>query len=154
MLIIVRGASGSGKSYFADVLKKVLKTDLHFEADMFFETSKGYYWKPKLLPIAHQWCLANATEACFDNEKHVIVSNTFIHEKHVQPYIEMAMMLGMKYVVVRVMGEFENQHNVPTQVVENMRKSLELIEGEYVVDNNSQNGIENMKTVIADIMDK
>jgi len=134
-LIIVRGVPGSGKSTFANLildrihcLSKIhprMKTVDHFEADQFFYKKYGKYeWKKEELSLAHAWCHLS-TECSMMRENHVIVSNTFVKNDHIEPYIELAKKFGYNWVVVRATGKFDNVHNVPAEVVKRMENQIE-----------------------------
>ena len=123
-LIILRGVPGSGKSTYAKNLIKYLTdvgfTAVSYEADTYFYDKDGNYnWNPDLLNNAHMWCQHRVSEALMTHD-FVIVANTNIDRKSVQKYIKIAKECNAEYVVLRLGTRFQNVHEVPAEVVENM----------------------------------
>jgi tRNA uridine 5-carbamoylmethylation protein Kti12 len=131
-LIIVRGIPGSGKSTYAKNLMKLLGTEPeHFEADMFF--GKEYKFDYKYLSDAHKWCQAQTAFALFNN-KDVIVSNTFIKNKEIKPYYEIALRYEVDFEIFNLMTEYGSIHGVPVEVIDKMRNNFKPISTkEYIV---------------------
>lgn len=133
-LMIIRGVQGSGKSTLAGMLmewatapwEETSESWRHFEADMYFidPTTKEYKFKPEELGQAHRWCEYNVNEA-MKNGKNVIVSNTFVKRKEMQPYIEMAQQHGYTVQEIICRGRFKNTHGVPEEKVESKRQAFE-----------------------------
>lgn len=63
----------------------------------------------------------------------VIVANTNIDRKSVKKYIKIAKECNAEYVVLRLGTHFQNVHEVPADVVENMATKMVDIEGEKIV---------------------
>ena len=60
-LYLIIGVPGSGKSTYAKELADKLTYTLGYtpkiyEADMYFNRSGNYQWKPEYLGHAHKWC--------------------------------------------------------------------------------------------------
>lgn len=98
MLILVRGASGSGKTYLAERLLQTIPNSAWFETDKFFMKDGKYQFIPNKVPDAHAWCQAGVHDAFLKNVQTIIVSNTFCNYWEMRPYVEMA--LASKYKVM------------------------------------------------------
>ena len=129
-LVLVRGASGSGKSTFVG---KEYPNHVHLETDMYWYDDKGdYNFDPTKLKTAHEWCQRETLNALKDG-KNVVVSNTFIKKWEIEPYINMAKELGIPYKIYRMTAQYDNVHGVPLKVVKRMRDTIEPIDGETIV---------------------
>jgi predicted kinase len=124
-MVLVRGVSGSGKSTFS----KQLSDFKHFEADMFFMKNGVYQFDGARLGAAHGWCQNSVLESLKGGDK-VIVSNTFTTHREIKPYVDMAKLLGVSFMVVKCVGKWQNEHNVPEEVLEKMRGRWQDYEGE------------------------
>ena len=113
-LILVRGASGSGKSTYA----RSLGIPDHFEADMWFHRGGTYAYDPTMLPEAHGWCLDQATKA-MEAGRDVVVANTFTRLWEMATYKEVAERLGITVEEVTMTGTYQNVHGVPEDRVRN-----------------------------------
>lgn len=116
-LVIIRGASGSGKTTCAmtHFAKYIL-----VEADMYRFQGGEYVFDPKDNHTPHEWCFSRVKgllEAGFP----VVVANTFTKLWEMDRYLE----LYPNAKVVHCEGEYDNTHNVPLFAVERMRKSFE-----------------------------
>lgn len=129
VLYIVRGVPGSGKSTFAKSLGGT-----HFEADMFFMKDGEYKFDMTKIKDAHKWCQDSVNTAMIMNNtaglnKTIIVSNTFTQEWEMKPYFEMADLHGYKVfsIVVENRHGGVNEHNVPEEVLTNMKNRFEIV---------------------------
>ena len=138
-LYIIRGIPGSGKSTYAEMLKKDLWEEGHdvarFEADDYWMKDGQYKIDLKRLPMAHQWCFDKTFNAFTKGCDTVIVSNTFTTMKEMSPYINEAKNRNLEIVVYRMGNEFKNVHNVPEEVIEKMKARFEDYENEIVIKN-------------------
>lgn len=126
-LTLIRGLPGSGKSTLARALKGLSFGAKHFEADQFFTTPNGVYrFDATKLPDAHKWCFDRAKEAIMRGHHNVIVSNTFTTKKEMQPYVELADVLGANLQIILCQADFGSTHNVPEHVIENMKQRFEV----------------------------
>lgn len=139
-LILIRGIPGSGKSTYSNKIRAHLikfgydpNDIIQCEADMFFEDDEGNYnWDESKLGIAHKTCFNNAKNA-LSNHKIAIVSNTFVTRKSLKPYIKLASEMNAEVEVYRCTGNYQNVHNVPPEVVDNMRENFLPFDGEKIV---------------------
>lgn len=133
-LIIIRGVQGSGKTTIAEDLlysgnSGCYDHDLpwvHVEADMFFVDPITYEYKFDGTKIgqAHRWC-EHKVHSNMEDGKNIIVSNTFVKKKEMQPYIEMAEQHGYTVQEIICRGRFANTHGVPEEKVEGKRQAFE-----------------------------
>lgn len=122
-LILIRGLPGSGKSTLAK--KMINDTTRHFEADMFFTQQGGeYLFVQKYIKDAHQWCQGQ-TAYWLSRGFDVVVSNTFIRQWEMDAYKEMAKRHGARLEIHVVNGEYGSIHNVPEEVIEQMKLNWE-----------------------------
>lgn len=128
-LILVRGASGSGKSTFS---KKEFPDYNHYEADMYFYKNGIYTFDPSRLSLAHKWCQAS-TRVALEDGKNAIVSNTFIMLWEIQPYIDMANELNIPVTIYRSNNEYQNTHGCPDNIVARMKSRIEDIPNEILI---------------------
>ena len=127
-LYLIRGVSGSGKSSLAQCLLNSGVVAAIHEADSYFtQEDGGYVFNPSKLGQAHSLCQANAFED-LKAGKSVAVSNTSTTEKEVAVYQQMAEELGAKFVslVVESRHSGKNQHGVPEEKLEQMRKRFSV----------------------------
>jgi tRNA uridine 5-carbamoylmethylation protein Kti12 len=123
-LIIIRGIPGSGKTTKALELKKTIPECFHFEADSYFMKNGVYKFDPSKLGPAHCLC-QSLTKNCLREGYSVIVSNTGITKKEVQPYLNMAKELNIPVEIIIMRGEFQNVHGVPEEKLQSMRERFE-----------------------------
>lgn len=92
LLIIMRGVSGSGKSYRANQLSDGDESVI-CSADYFFgKTTEEYVanWRAELLGTAHRVCQANVRDRMQKRAPLVIVDNTNTRLAEMMPYFDMA----------------------------------------------------------------
>ena len=137
-LIIVRGAPGSGKTTFANRLLNRCPTSVktgrgivHWENDQFFMKNGKYEWSRERLSEAIEWCNNQVVQSLMRGAT-VIVANTFIKHVHMAELINAADSFGIPQVVFRMTGEHKDIHNVPRDIVENMRANMEEYEYEIL----------------------
>lgn len=127
-LFIIRGCAGSGKSTLAKFLVGD-KDYCHKEADMYFVDRLGNYkFYPTKLRDAHEWCRSEIEFAMKYDHSPVVVSNTFTQEWEMEPYYELAKKYGYRVhsVVVEKRHEGVNQHGVPQEKLEQMKKRFTI----------------------------
>mgnify|MGYP003611165776 CR=1 FL=1 len=122
-LILIRGIPGSGKSTMAKVLSKA--GFKWFEADTYHLNSEGdYCFDRTKVKAAHSWCQSETRKA-LEAGNNVVVSNTFTQLWEMAPYFDMAKTLGIEPNVYVAQGNWKNVHNVPDDVIANMRNRWE-----------------------------
>jgi len=131
MMILMQGASGSGKSTVAKELAVVHNAVVYSTDDIFAETGT-YIFNPKLLGINHRKNLDRTVEA-LKAGKNVIVDNTNTQRWECKPYVEAAIQLGHEVKFVRCEGNYKNVHGVPDDKVKQMRNRLEELTVENVM---------------------
>jgi predicted kinase len=128
-LVLIRGLPGSGKStaarqYFSDCI--------HLEADMYFTSPQGeYIYDASKIKQAHAWC-QESTRIFLNNNKNVVVSNTFTTRKELDFYITYANENNIPYVVFRMKNNYGSIHNVPQEVINRMSLRFEDVEKELL----------------------
>ena len=136
-LILIRGIPGSGKSTLAKMLLQGYP-GAHFEADQYFMQDTEYRFDVNRLHLAHRWCQDQARlwlEGAVYGEV-VIVSNTFTTLKELKPYFKIARDLNITPQVITCHGTWQNEHNVPADVLTKMQDRFEYdISRLYETDN-------------------
>ena len=128
-LLIVRSAPGGGKTVFVN---KMFPNILHLENDMFHYHGGEYEYNQYKMRDAINWCVRTCEDA-LRNSFDVVVSNTFTRKTFVDSYKRLAEKYGAKFTVYRMMGNFNNIHNVPQNVLDNMKANFEDYDGEIKV---------------------
>lgn len=119
-LYIIRGLPGSGKSTLARHLSSMWDC-AYYEADQYFETDEGeYVFDSRYIKIAHKECYENVIRDLNEN-KHVIVANTFTTYKELSKYIDFALANDHYVIVTHCTGNYDSIHDVPAATVERMR---------------------------------
>ena len=129
-LTIVRGHPGAGKSTFA---KHAFPSALLLENDMFLMENGGYKWSPERVKAAVSLCMKMAKMA-LENGSDVVIANTFTKLRYIEAYSKLASEVGASFKVYRCNDSFKNVHNVPDNIVQNFKDSMEDFPGEVLVD--------------------
>jgi predicted ABC-type ATPase len=125
-LVILRGASGSGKSTFAEFLKSLGGFSHHFETDNYFYVDGVYKFDPKKLGENHAKCFADFQKAINNNDGNVILSNTSCKIWEFKKYKDYAESKGFRVFVLAMSQQFQNTHGVPEEKVAQMKKNFEF----------------------------
>lgn len=158
-LFAVRGIPGSGKSTFAEKLKNAIErksalvsgpyTNVEcFENDEFFidlETGE-YRFDRELCPIAAEWTIGRVAHTLhLKKNTPCIVANTFTTFNEIRPYMNLAGYFRKWLVVFRMENDFPNVHNVPADVIDQMKKRLAgaPFKGEIIVNKDNCDQIVN-----------
>ncbi len=135
-LILVRGASGSGKSTIATLLSSdrmrhsyVISTD-----DFFMDLNGEYNFIPSLLSENHGKCMTKVEDIMKENGltkewSRIIVHNTFTEEWEMQHYQYLANKYNYKIhtIIVENRHKSENIHHVPKEVVEAQKERFSIV---------------------------
>lgn len=139
-IYLVRGAPGSGKTTFANLLKRDFDELLEngkrvcgmtaiFETDNFFkdQVNGRYLFDADLLETAHNWNIAEVVRFCRDYpECPCIVANTFSRIREMHPYENIARIFNRDVRYFRMMNTcYHNVHDVPATVVYKIQKRFE-----------------------------
>jgi len=126
-LILLRGLPGSGKSTFARLISHAGAG--HIEADMFFMKDGEYKFDASRLKDAHNRC-HDVVEDWMNpgGFETIIVSNTFTQEWEMEYYYKLAEQYGYRVhsLIVENRHEGINEHNVPEETLEKMKKRFEV----------------------------
>jgi tRNA uridine 5-carbamoylmethylation protein Kti12 len=124
-LTLIRGMPGSGKTTLGQKLSLVTRSSEQIETDMFFYDQEGNYnFDPKKLHEAHEWCRKMCL-VLLEKNRSVIVSNTFITVKELEPYFYLASRFNIVPNIITCQSQFENIHNVPESTLNKMKEEFE-----------------------------
>lgn len=129
MIVVIRGLPGAGKSTYA---KKHFPNALILENDMFHIRGGMYSFDSRRQQEAVEWCIAMATMSALKGMD-VVVANTFVHRKYIETYRRLAEATNQWFKVIRLETQYGSIHNVPENVLKNMREGFEDWEGEEIV---------------------
>ena len=116
-IMIIRGLPGSGKTTFANKVKK--DNEVVVEADQFHMIDDEYIYRPEMAGRAHEWCQSQV--AYFLNQgKSVLVANTFITARTLVPYYEIAKEFNVDFKIKTMDTQYNNIHDVPEDVLNRM----------------------------------
>jgi predicted kinase len=124
ILYLLRGVSGSGKTFAAETLGCPV-----FSADDFFTQDGDYNFDPSFLSSAHKFCQDNVKDHMgYEFVDKIAVANTFTREWELGAYYLMAKQFG--YTVISMIVENRhggtNSHGVPESKVQKMRDKFEI----------------------------
>ncbi|MDO4431054.1 MAG: hypothetical protein Q4B95_07165 [Lonepinella koalarum] len=145
-LIIVRGHSGSGKTTFAlnkisEFLQQYPQADIfHIENDHFLMENGQYCWTEERFKRAKKLAWEKLQKAFHIVEKSsrdilIIISNVGVNVAEIDRTLARAKALNMQTEIYRMTNFFQNQHNVPVEIVQSMYQSLceYPIKGEIII---------------------
>ena len=120
-LIILRGLPDSNKD---ELVKDLFVNFTQFEADMFFMNNGVYSYNFKELDSAHKWC-QQAVKKVLINGSNVIVTNTFVRQWELVPYLRIAKELDIEVEIITATGRGKNKTKVPQPTINKMRRNWE-----------------------------
>ncbi|KAE8629428.1 hypothetical protein XENTR_v10000484 [Xenopus tropicalis] len=91
VLILLRGAPGSGKTTLARMLLQQNPLGINLSTDEYFYKKGQYRYDVNLLGEAHEWNHKRAKEAFEKNISPIIIDNTNLQAWEMKPYVSMAM---------------------------------------------------------------
>ena len=116
ILIILRGAPGSGKSFKSKELEQWFKEKycchsftVH-SADTWFMQGSRYVFDPTELKDAHKYCRTGVESSAGHGVQVIVVDNTNLASWEYKPYIAIADKFGYKVYQLICAGEYENIH--------------------------------------------
>jgi predicted kinase len=125
-LYLIRGIPGSGKTTFAKQLAKSHPHALHYEADDWFTNEDGTYeYRPAEIKDAHACCVSNCSKGMANGNEVIIISNTFTRHWEMDAYFLLANEHGYEVVCVIMNNCFQNVHDVPSNIVQQMKERFE-----------------------------
>lgn len=117
-LILLRGHPGAGKTTFAVLIAPAF----NFSADQYFMVDGEYKYDATRIKQAHDNCLLRTSVAMADNAGIIAVHNTFISNKFMQPYFDVAKAYGYQVTVLHVEGDHGTVHDVPRKTIDSMKQ--------------------------------
>lgn len=78
----------------------------------------------------------------------MIVANTFTTLKEIDPYLQMAAVLGVPVKIICCIGNYKTTHGVPQEVIEKMENRWEEIEEEAFYDPDPGNEVDLARPMI------
>jgi len=125
-LFIFRGLPSSGKTTAAELL---INKEHICSADDYFYNDKGeYIFDREQLHQAHRQCQNKADNLMIAGVQKVAICNTNTTKKEMKTYYELAQKHNYRVVqlIVEKTHNNKNNHNVPDETVEAMRKRFEI----------------------------
>ena len=124
-LILVRGVSGSGKSTIAPMFENavLVSTD-----DFFLDEYGEYIFDANSLVINHQFCQLAVRMMMQDDEKLIVVHNTFTAVWEMDAYFDLAREHGyaVHTIIVENRHGSKNVHDVPQDVVKAQKERFSV----------------------------
>jgi hypothetical protein len=119
-LYLIRGIAGTGKTTLAEAL-----TPWHCAADMMpgLYTKDGY--NQHLQGRSHEWCRDVIERWMEQGKRKIAVHNTFVLNKYIETYGNLAFMHGYRFQVIHCEGEHGSTHDVPEEIMQRWRKTWE-----------------------------
>jgi predicted kinase len=137
-LTVVRGISGSGKSYYVKEFcrRNNLNISVHVcSADDYFKVNGVYVFDPTKLPQAHASCMSKVIDLLMEDKlSPVFVDNTHIKRWEYQNYEQLALNCDYEVEIVEFHAETiidvgicaaRNAHQVPQEIVWKMAMEFE-----------------------------
>ena len=128
-LTIIRGASGSGKSWLASAIREQSAGAIWLASDDYRTDEWGnYHYSPDT--NAHVFdALENDTEYYMkENTPHIIIEATFVRPNYMTRFT--ALVVKYRYelqeILIRRWPLLPNKHNVPENIRKSMQNKIEL----------------------------
>ena len=127
IIIVTRGASGCGKTTFANILTREIGW-VSVSADSYFEDGEGNYnFIAEDIGKAHAHCRARFMEALKEHTvKGIVVANTNTKPSDFDFYVKEGEKVGAKIIVTVLENRHggNNIHNVPEHVLERQENQI------------------------------
>lgn len=135
-LILVRGLSGSGKTWLADMIvgsDTTNRTSLCAD-DYFYDDSGKYEFDHTKLREAHEWCISETRETMQDGVDVICLHNNFTRKWEAEPYFKMAEEFGYQVQVISLYDSGKNDkdladrspHDISERAIQKQRQQWEL----------------------------
>jgi len=124
VLIILRGLPGSGKTTLAPYISEQICC-----ADDFFINVRGeYVFDVKKLGEAHNFSIAKCRLMMAAGHPKIVIANTNVTDKEMEPYEELAKIFRYKifHVIVENRHGGKTAHDVPEQAIEKRKKQFSI----------------------------
>lgn len=123
VLVLVRGASGAGKSTFADLLSDDVES-----ADKYLMEDGVYKWAAHKLNWAHTCCEEAVKRKMIDRVDRIVVANTFTKARELKAYQALAKEFNYRIFTVIVENRHgsKNVHDVPEEMVEKQKARFNI----------------------------
>lgn len=122
VLYLIRGVSGSGKSYLAERLTKA-----NYSADDYFMFDGEYIFDKSQIQEAHDYCYEEVVFAMEEKCPTIAVHNTFTERWELDPYYALARRYGYNVIEIIVKSDcFENVHGVPEETIAKQKARFEF----------------------------
>ncbi|XP_068178330.1 NEDD4-binding protein 2 isoform X2 [Antennarius striatus] len=134
VLVLLRGAPGSGKSTMARALVEHNPGGVRLSTDDFFFRRGEYQYDPSAVGEAHEWNHKRAKEAFEKGVSPVIIDNTNMQGWEMRPYVAQALKHGYKILFREPDTWWKNKprelerrtsHNVPLEKIRYMLNGFE-----------------------------
>nr|XP_033480458.1 NEDD4-binding protein 2 [Epinephelus lanceolatus] len=134
VLVLLRGAPGSGKSTMAKALLEHNPGGVKLSTDDFFTRHGKYQFDPTALGEAHDWNHKRAKEAFERGATPIIIDNTNMQAWEMKPYVAQALKHGYKVLFREPDTWWKNKprelerrttHNVPAERIRRMLNGYE-----------------------------
>ncbi|XP_028260788.1 NEDD4-binding protein 2 isoform X2 [Parambassis ranga] len=134
LLVLLRGAPGSGKSTMARALLEHNPGGVILSTDDYFIRNGQYLFDPTVLGEAHEWNHKRAKEAFERGTNPIIIDNTNMQGWEMKPYVAQALKHGYKVLFrepdtwwknkARELGR-RSTHNIPVEKIRRMLDGYE-----------------------------
>ena len=130
-LILVRGASGSGKTTFVEEF--IANVSLSIATDDFFYNDGVYMYNRDYLAEYHQRCIKSVASEMespsTESYCNIVVHNTFTKEWEMQAYFDLAKKYGYNVYTIIIENRHKSKsiHDVPEDVIKAQRDRFEIV---------------------------
>jgi hypothetical protein len=91
-----------------------------------------YKYEKEKYADAVKWCHESTFNALL-NGKNVVVTNVFASNKTIKFYVDKAKQLNILFKIFRKTSQYKNIHNVPENVLRDMKKHFQNCPGEILI---------------------